>query len=82
MEVLTLDKLEVGQTAVVLRLNAVGADRRRLMDLGLLPGTRLLAEFRSPLGDPVAYRVRDTLIALRRCQAREVEIERLEGSNT
>lgn len=79
MEKLTLDKLEIGQAAVVTRLNAAGADRHRLMDLGLLPGTRLQAEYRSPLGDPVAYRVRDTLIALRRSQAREVEIEPLEG---
>jgi Fe2+ transport system protein FeoA len=51
------------------------------MDLGVLPGTRLEAELKSPLGDPVAYRVRDALIALRREQAREIEIELLdEGS--
>ncbi|MCK6578979.1 MAG: ferrous iron transport protein A [Anaerolineae bacterium] len=76
----TLDQLEIGNTAVVRRLNAGGAIRDRLMDMGLLPGTPVLAEFRSPLGDPVAYRIRGALIALRRSQAREVEIDLSEGA--
>ena len=74
---LTLDQLELGQEAVVTALAATGINRRRLMDLGILPGTHLVAELRSPLGDPVAYRVRDTLIALRRTQARTITIKRL-----
>jgi Fe2+ transport system protein FeoA len=44
------------------------------MDLGILPGTRIEVEMRSPLGDPVAYRVRGSVIALRNKQAREIEI--------
>lgn len=76
----TLDQLRNGQTAVVVRLNADGSNRRRLMDLGILPGTRLQAELKSPLGDPVAYRVRDALIALRREQAKQIEIELEEGA--
>jgi Fe2+ transport system protein FeoA len=71
----TLDRLELGAVATVTKLTCAGANRRRLMDLGILPGTRLQAELKSPLGDPVAYRVREALIALRREQAREVEIE-------
>lgn len=77
----TLDQLKIGEKAVVIHLKAAGTNRQRLMDLGILPGTQLLAEFRSPLGDPVAYRVRGALIALRREQAREVEIELPEGSS-
>ncbi|QPC84571.1 ferrous iron transport protein A [Phototrophicus methaneseepsis] len=71
----TLDQLKSGKTATVTRLTASGPNRRRLMDLGILPGTQLVAELRSPLGDPIAYRVRDTLIALRQSQARQIEIE-------
>ena len=70
----TLDQLQIGMAAVVIRLAATGANRRRLMDLGILPGTLVQAELRSPLGDPIAYRVREALVALRRSQAREVEI--------
>jgi ferrous iron transport protein A len=42
------------------------------------PGVVIERAFTSPLGEPVAYRVRDALIALRAEQAREVEIEPLD----
>lgn len=71
----TLDQLEVGQVATITALNSIGANRRRLMDLGILPGTQVVAEMKSPLGDPVAYRVRGATIALRREQARQIEIQ-------
>ena len=45
------------------------------MDLGILPGTRIEAVMRSPMGDPVAYRVRGALVALRQGQARQIVIE-------
>lgn len=70
----TLDQLKPGESAVVLALTCTGSSRRRLMDLGILPGVRVTAELRSPLGDPVAYRVRETLIALRRVQAQEIHV--------
>jgi Fe2+ transport system protein FeoA len=62
--------------AVVLGLHAVGAERRRLMDLGILPGCEVRAERVSPLGDPTAYLVRGSLVALRRTQAEKVVVER------
>lgn len=71
----TLANLEVGQTGLVTELMCTGPQRRRLMDLGVLPGAWITAEMRSPLGDPTAYRVRDALIALRKAQAAEIEIE-------
>ncbi|GAB4309112.1 MAG: FeoA family protein [Phototrophicales bacterium] len=79
MNTQTLDQLQIGQKAVVKRLSVDGINRRRLMDLGILPGTQLQAEMRSPLGDPVAYRVRGALIALRREQAQQIEIDLIEG---
>lgn len=72
---LTLDQLNPGEAAVVTELVASGATRNRLMDLGIIPGTRISAEMKSPMGDPVAYRVRDALIALRHSQARQIRIE-------
>jgi ferrous iron transport protein A len=70
----TLNQLGAGEDAIVTRLTCTGGNRRRLMDLGILPGTQIQVEYKSPLGDPVAYRVRETLIALRENQAREIEI--------
>ncbi len=71
---MTLDQLPLGKSATVVRLTCQGVTRRRLMDLGVLPGVQVYADLRSPLGDPVAYRIRDAAIALRRDQARQIEI--------
>ncbi|GAB4578084.1 MAG: hypothetical protein Fur0022_08170 [Anaerolineales bacterium] len=71
-----LSHLKVGEKARVVALTPAirGAERRRLMDLGLLPGTEITAELRSPSGDPTAYIVRGALIALRAEQAQNIKI--------
>ncbi|MFB3816290.1 MAG: FeoA domain-containing protein [Candidatus Methylomirabilales bacterium] len=73
-----LNTLQPGEEARVLSISwrCRGPERRRLMDLGVLPGTRIRAEMRSPTGDPTAYRVRDALIALRAEQAELIRVER------
>lgn len=80
--IMTLDQLKKGERAIVTRLTHTGNNHLRLMDLGILPGTHIQAELVSPLGDPTAYRVRQTLIALRREQASHIEIERMEGNES
>lgn len=52
-----------------------GPQRRRLLDLGVVPGTGITPELVSTSGDPVAYRIRGALIALRRGQASWIEVE-------
>lgn len=71
---LTLDQLQKGQSALVEDLSCTGLNRRRMMDLGILPGTRIEIEMISPLGDPTAYRIRGAVIAPRREQARTISI--------
>lgn len=75
----TLIDLEPGETAEVLGLapTCQGIQRRRLLDLGVVPGTRVTAELRSSAGDPTAYLIRGALIALRRTQQRWVRVRRL-----
>lgn len=53
-----------------------GPQRRRLLDLGLVPGTWVEGELESAGGDPVAFRVRGALIALRKDQARWILVDR------
>jgi DtxR family Mn-dependent transcriptional regulator len=72
-----LDALEPGARGRVVAIRSQGLTRRRLLDLGVTPGAVIERAFASPLGEPVAYRVRDALIALRAEQAQEVEIEPL-----
>jgi DtxR family Mn-dependent transcriptional regulator len=69
--------LATGEEAQIVSISPScrGPERRRLMDLGILPGTRVIAELRSPNGDPTAYRIRDSLIALREEQARMIFID-------
>ncbi|MEW6696674.1 MAG: FeoA family protein [Bacillota bacterium] len=57
--------LPVGKSAVVHSVQADGITRRRMMDLGLVPGTRVEALRISPAGDPKAYRIRGAVIAFR-----------------
>jgi len=71
-----LSELQPGERARMLGLSSAcrGAERRRLLDLGFVPGTLIEVELVSPVGDPTAYRVRGTVIALRREQARLIRI--------
>ena len=77
----TLAALRPGESARVVRISPScrGLQRRRLLDLGVVPGTRITAVLRSMSGDPVAYEIRGALIALRREQAEWIEVQR-EGS--
>ena len=62
---ITLKDLPVGEQARVSRLLAVGAVRRRFMDLGLIDGTLVKSVFAGPSGNPVAYEIRGALVAIR-----------------
>lgn len=69
----SLAALNSGESAVIRTVHGDGAMYERLCDLGFTPGTSVTCLFASFLGDPRAYRVKDTIIALRRCNAEQVE---------
>jgi DtxR family transcriptional regulator, Mn-dependent transcriptional regulator len=73
----TLAEARVGEGVRVLGIapSCQGPQRRRLLDLGAVPGTVIVPELVSASGDPVAYRIRGAVIALRRHQAEWVEVE-------
>ena len=79
----TLDSLAQGEAAVVRGIAEAlrGQQRRRLMDLGIVPGTPIAAELVSLGGDPIAYRVRGTLVALRKKHSEQILIERQESAS-
>ena len=70
----SLAETEVGETVRVVSLLAEGRMRRRLADLGLIPGAEVSCLGRSPLGDPSAYLIRGAVIAIRRRDAMEVSV--------
>ena len=67
-----LNDIKPGQTAVVQSLRAHGSMRRRLLDIGLVEGTRVECVGVSPLGDPSAYLIRGAVIAIRAADCRDV----------
>jgi len=73
-----LDDLKSGESAQVISISQTirRAERRRLMDLGVLPGTVITAELDSPAGELTAYQVRGALIGLRDEQAALINVSR------
>ena len=76
-ETRTLDRLAAGRRAVVAELTAPEDQRRRLQELGFVPGGRVEVVQESPWGDPVAYAVCGAVIALRRDDARQIAIRQV-----
>ncbi len=79
-----LSTLKPGQAGLVVNLSPRlrGPERRRMMDLGILPDTLIQSEMTSPVGDPTAYRIRGALIALRKEQAGLINIKQVEEAET
>jgi ferrous iron transport protein A len=69
-----LHRLLPGQMGVIQEVQGSGLSRRRILDLGMVPGTLVEVMRRSPLGDPVAYQVRGTIIALRQDEASQISV--------
>lgn len=76
LEQLSMSALRDGQSAYVKNIDADPAMRRRLLDIGLIPGTKVTCQGRSPAGDPAAYLIRGAVIALRSKDAGNVSLER------
>ena len=70
-----LDALKPGESGVIARLGGDQAIARRLMELGLVPGTPVQVVRRAPLGDPVAFELRGARICLRRSEAARILVE-------
>ena len=71
---MTLDKLETGRTAKVVRLNGEGAVKRRIMDMGITKGAEVTVRKVAPLGDPIEITVRGYELSIRKDEAANVEL--------
>ncbi len=74
----TLSSLRIGEEAEVTGIspNCRGQQRRRLMDLGIVPGSKISAVMKSASGDPMGYRVMGTTVGIRKQHADQVFIDR------
>ena len=73
--IMPLNKASSGMNLKVLALRFKESERRRILDLGIIPGTKIKSLQKSPLGDPGAYFIRGAVIALRNEDARKIIVE-------
>ena len=71
---MTLNELEIGKTAKIVRLDGEGAVKRRIMDMGLTKGTEVTVRKIAPLGDPIEITVRGYELSLRKDEAVKIEV--------
>ena len=62
---MTLDQLPIGKPGVITAVGGEGALRCRLLDMGIIPKTKILVQKIAPMGDPMEIRLRDYELTLR-----------------
>ena len=72
---MTLDELSVGHSGVITQVGGEGILRCRLLDMGLIPRTRVTLQKIAPMGDPIEIRVRGYELTLRVEEAQKIEVE-------
>lgn len=74
---ISLDQLTHGKSAYIVGISpqCTGEPRQRLLDLGFIKGSEIRIQSHSPLGDPTAYHLHNTTIALRKDDAKNIMIE-------
>ena len=73
-DLVRLSELSPGQEATIVSVDDTGPVGRRLLDLGLLPGTHVRALRHAPLGDPGVYELRGYRLCLRRSESQRVRV--------
>ena len=77
MKISSLWQAPVGSLCKVKKINLNKAEKERILDLGMIPGTDIKVLQKSPLGDPTAYLIRGSVIALRSEYTKKITIEKI-----
>ena len=70
----SLDEMKLGEEAIIARLDVTGSIRRRLLDIGMIEGTKVECVMKSPAGELSAYSIRGALIAIRKEDAKNIKV--------
>jgi ferrous iron transport protein A len=70
----TLDKLKPGEAGIVVSISTIGALRRRIIDMGITPGAKIIMKKKAPFGDPIEINIRGYNLIIRNSEAKEVKI--------
>ncbi len=77
-----LNELKAGEQGRILMVKGEGALRRRLMDMGLTPGTAVYVHKVAPLGDPVELHLRGYSLTLRKEDAASISVSKMPSHET
>ncbi len=69
---MTLYDLKIGETALVVDINTDICLKQRLRDIGLIKNSEIKVLHSSPSGNPRAYLIKGSVIALRNCDAEKI----------
>ncbi len=72
---MTLDEVPAGQEVTVVDLHLEGAEMQRLLDMGFVDGTRVKVVRNAPLKDPIDIKIKGYLVAIRRNEAKGIEVK-------
>ncbi len=72
---MTLDELQIGDSAQILKVGGEGALRQHILDMGVIPGTTITLVKYAPMGDPVQLRVHGYELTLRLADAKNIDVE-------
>ena len=75
---MTLDKLPLGKSAVIISVGGEGDLRCHLLDMGLIPYTEVTVRKTAPLGDPIEIALRGYTMTLRKADAAQIEVRPFE----
>ena len=75
-EKIKMSQLGEGECGTVTDIAVMGELRGRLTDLGLVPGTCVCCLRRAPAGSPIIYNICGAMVAIRVCDAENIELER------
>ncbi len=71
----TLNQLQPGQMALVTKVTGNGPVRRRIVDMGIVTGSRIYVQKNAPLGDPMEIKVKNFNLSLRKSEAALIEVQ-------
>ncbi len=72
---MTIDDLIIGQHGTIAAVGGEGALRLRFLDMGLIPGTKVVLQKIAPMGDPIQIQVRGYELTIRREDARLIALQ-------
>ena len=72
---MTIDDLKIGQSGTIAAVGGEGALRLRFLDMGLIPGTKVLLQKIAPMGDPIQIQVRGYELTIRRDDAKKITLQ-------